>query len=146
MIGPVQEKETNERVNAIKNILSKPVVASALLSTALLHLEGNVISNAPKKEAANTTSIKQNKMLKIAFVDNAFNALAPKISVIANPKVTYITTIEAPYVQASRMPFFLSLVRFKKKLTVIGMIGQTHGVNKAKSPPMRPVKKIYIHE
>ena len=77
IIGPVQEKDTNESVNAIRKILSNPVVDSALLSTALLHFEGNVISNAPKK-----------RILKIALVDKAFNALAPKINVIAKPNAT----------------------------------------------------------
>ena len=41
---------------------------------------------------------------------------------------------------------FLSLLRFRKKLTVIGIIGHTHGVNKASNPPMNPAKKIYIQE
>ena len=54
----------------------------------------------------------------------------------------YCTTIEAPYVHASRIPFFLSLLRFKKKLTVMGMIGQTQGVNKASNPPINPAKKM----
>ena len=61
---------------------------SALLSTALLHLDGRVISNAPKKEAANTISIKQKNMLKIAFVESAFKALAPNIKVMARPNNT----------------------------------------------------------
>ena len=87
MIGPVQEKETSDRVNAIRKMLSNPVVCSALLSTALLHLEGRVISNAPKKDAANTISIRQNRILKIALVDRALSALAPKIRVIASPNV-----------------------------------------------------------
>ena len=39
-------------------------------------------------------------------------------------------------------PFRLSLVRFRKKLTVIGIIGHTQGVNKASSPPTNPAKKI----
>ena len=88
IIGPVQEKETSDSVKAIRKILNKPLVCSALLSTALLHFEGRVSSNAPKKEAANTISIKQKNMLKIAFVESAFKALAPKINVMANPKVT----------------------------------------------------------
>ena len=88
IIGPVQEKDTSESVNAIRKILSKPLVASALLSTALLHLEGSVSSKAPKKEAANTTSIRQKRILNTAFVESAFNALAPKINVMAKPKVT----------------------------------------------------------
>ena len=88
MIGPVQENDTNDKVNAIRKILSRPVVASALLSTALLHLDGRVISNAPKKEAAKITSIRKNRILKMALVDNAFSALAPNISVIASPSAT----------------------------------------------------------
>ena len=32
--------------------------------------------------------------------------------------------------------------RFRKKLTVIGMMGQTHGVNNAINPPANPAKKI----
>ena len=80
--------------------------------------------------------------MKTAFVDNEFRALAPKIPVTNNPKPTYITTIDAPYVQASRMPFFLSLLRFRKKLTVIGIIGHTQGVNNASNPPINPVTKI----
>ena len=88
IIGPVQEKDTRDNVNAIKKILNRPLVASALLSTALLHLEGKVSSNAPKKEAAKTTSIRKKRILNTAFVDKAFNALAPNIKVIANPSVT----------------------------------------------------------
>ena len=88
MIGPVHENETKDRVNAIRKILNKPLVCSALLSTALLHFEGRVSSNAPKKEAANTISIKQKNMLKIAFVESAFKALAPNIKVMARPNNT----------------------------------------------------------
>src|SRR5699024_8529381 len=88
IIGPVQEKDTSESVNAIKKILNNPVVDSALLSTALLHFEGKVISNAPKNDAAKTTSIRKKRILKTALVDKAFNALAPKINVIVNPNTT----------------------------------------------------------
>ena len=88
IIGPVQENDTNDKVNAIRKMLSNPVVASALLSTALLHFEGNVISNAPKNEAANTTNIKKKKMLNMALVDNALSALAPNIRVMARPNAT----------------------------------------------------------
>ena len=88
IIGPVQEKETKARVKAIRKMLNKPVVDSALLSTALLHEEGSVISNAPKKLAANTNSIRKKKILKTALVDKAFKALAPNIPVITKPKST----------------------------------------------------------
>jgi hypothetical protein len=88
MIGPVQENDTNERVNAIKKMLSKPVVFSALLSTAAPQEEGREISKPPKKLAANTTSIKKNRMLNTAFVERSFKALAPKIEVMIRPRAT----------------------------------------------------------
>ena len=88
MIGPVQEKETKDKVNAIRNMLNKPVVLLALLSTALLHDDGRVISNPPKKDAPNTTNIKKKKILNIALVDKALRALAPKSKVTNKPKAT----------------------------------------------------------
>ena len=87
-MGPVQEKLTNASVNAIRKILISPVVCSALLSTAVVQLEGRVISNAPKNEMANTTNIRKKKILKMALVERAFSALAPKRSVTAKPKAT----------------------------------------------------------
>ena len=96
MMGPVHEKDTSERVNAIRKMLSSPLVASALLSTALLHLDGKVISKAPKKEAAKTTSIRKKNRLNTALVERAFSALAPHIRVITSPNATYITTMDAP--------------------------------------------------
>lgn len=88
MIGPVHEKLTNESVKAIKKMLKKPVVASALLSTARVHLEGNVISKPPKKLAPKTTSIKKNKMLNTAFVERSLSALGPQMLVTMRPKPT----------------------------------------------------------
>ena len=35
-----------------------------------------------------------------------------------------------------------SLARFRKKLTVIGIIGHTQGVSKAMKPPTIPIRKI----
>ncbi len=87
-MGPVQEKETNDKVNAIRKMLSRPLVASALLSTAVLHREGKVISNAPKKEASNSTSIWEMRMLNTALVECAFFSQATKKSVMAKPSVT----------------------------------------------------------
>ncbi len=96
MIGPVQENETRAKVNAIRNMLRSPLVFSALLSTALLHFDGNVISKAPKNDIAKTINIRKKNILNMALVESAFSALAPKISVTASPKVTYITTIDTP--------------------------------------------------
>ncbi|MDA6254631.1 hypothetical protein OSK51_28340, partial [Escherichia coli] len=81
----VQEKETNTNVNDMKKILIMPVVESAFVSSLFVQEEGNTISNAPKKEMAKTTNNKKNMILKIAFVDRSFSALAPNIPVISNP-------------------------------------------------------------
>ena len=79
-------------------------------------------------------------------MDNALSELASESPVISKPSVRYITTMDIPYVIASRNPLVLSFVRFRKKLTVIGMIGHTHGVNRAISPPSNPITKIYHRE
>ncbi len=44
---------------------------------------------------------------------------------------------------ASRTPFPFSPDRWRKKLTVIGMIGQTHGVKSAMIPPRSPMRNMY---
>ena len=69
-------------------MLSSPLVFSDFWSILLLHDEGSVISNAPKNDAANTTSSRQKKMLNTALVDSALSALAPKISVTTRPSST----------------------------------------------------------
>ncbi len=44
---------------------------------------------------------------------------------------------------ASRTPrFLLSLERLRKKLTVIGMIGQMQGMTNANKPPTIPIRKM----
>jgi hypothetical protein len=96
MIGPVHENDTKARVNAIRNMLSNPVVLSDFASTLVCHDEGKVISNAPKNEAANTTNNRQKKILNIALVAKALSALAPKNNVTAKPSNTYITTMLSP--------------------------------------------------
>ena len=88
MMGPVHENDTNESVKAIRKMLSRPVVFSALLSTAAPQDEGSVISKPPKKLAANTTNIKKKRMLKMALVERSFKALAPKMVVMIRPKAT----------------------------------------------------------
>ena len=88
MMGPVQLKLTRLRVKAMRKMLSSPVVLLALLSTALPQLEGSVSSKPPRKEAAKTTSMRQKKMLKTAFVEREFRALAPKARVTNRPSRT----------------------------------------------------------
>ena len=96
MIGPVQENDTRVRVNAMRKMLSRPLVFSDFWSILLLQEDGSVISNAPKNEAAKTTSRRQKKMLNRALVERALSALAPKSMVTTRPNTTYITTMEMP--------------------------------------------------
>ena len=45
------------------------------------------------------------------------------------------------------IPFRLSvLARFKKKLTVMGMIGHMQGIQTANRPPTNPINRIYNKE
>ena len=116
IIGPVQENDTNANVNAMKKMLINPVVFPAFESIALVHLLGNVISNAPKNEMAKNTRSKKKKILKMAFVDISFNLLGPNAIVINKPKSRYITTIDKPYTAAWLIAFLRLLFFFKKKL------------------------------
>src|SRR5574344_889463 len=88
MIGPVQEKLTNDNVNAIRKILSIPVALSDFESTLFIHEEGSVSSKAPRKEMPKTTNNRKKKMLNTAFVAMAFKAFAPKASVTTSPRET----------------------------------------------------------
>ncbi|CUQ61752.1 Uncharacterised protein [Segatella copri] len=107
------------------------MVLEALLSTAFPQLSGNLISNQPKNEKAKTASRRKRMMLNTALVLSAFRVLGPAMAVTARPKI------------ASRIPFFLSfLARFRKKLTVIGIIGQMQGMTSASRPPTKPMKKM----
>ena len=86
-IGPVHEKDTIARANAINKIPTIPPL-SAWLSTLFAHELGNIISNAPKNEEAKTTNNTKKIILNHTLVDNAFNAPAPKIQVTKKPKIT----------------------------------------------------------
>ena len=82
MTGAVHEKLTNERVNAMRNIDSKPVVDDALLSIAFPHDDGRRSSNHPKKLNANTTNNRKKNMLNGAFVAKSLSFCGPKMAVI----------------------------------------------------------------
>ena len=86
-IGPVQEKETNARANAMKKIPIKPPLSEAL-SALFNHEFGNIISKAPKNEIAKTTKSKKKIRLNQTLVDNALSADGPKIVVTIVPKIT----------------------------------------------------------
>ena len=61
-MGPVQENDTSTSVSARKNMPPRPPL-SEFLSEELTHLEGSVISKAPKKEAAKTMKMVKNRRL-----------------------------------------------------------------------------------
>ena len=88
IIGPVQEKETSERVKAMKKILTIPEAESAFSSILFVQEAGSTSSNAPKKEIAKKTSRRKKAILKYAFVARSFNALAPKAAETARPRAT----------------------------------------------------------
>ncbi len=146
IIGPVHENDTSTSVKAMKNMLIKPVVRSALLSTPLLHFEGSFMSNAPKNEIANTSNNRKNARLNTAFVARSLSLLAPNIIVMARPSPRYMTMMPPPYMRASRIDLALLLFFFRKKLTVNGIIGHTHGVSRATRPPTNPQMKMYHHD
>ena len=94
-IGPVQEKETNTVVRAIKNAPKSPPF-SLSLSDLVTHLLGIVISNNPKKERANTIKITKNRTLGIQCVEMIYIASFPNIKVSNKPKTAKIKTMESP--------------------------------------------------
>src|SRR5690606_16764335 len=141
MIGPVQEKDTNAKLNAMKNNPNNPPLsdcASILLTKEL----GSVSSKAPKKEAAKTTNIKKNRKLNMPFVERAFRASEPKAMVMSIPSATYMTMIKSPYKSACDIPFAREPPFLVKKLTVSGTIGKMQGIMKAANPPSNPAMKI----
>ena len=86
-MGPVHENDTMVRVSAMKNMPPIPATDD-LRSAPVLQPEGSVISNRPKNESANATSMMKNMMFTMALVESAFRALAPNISVMASPNAT----------------------------------------------------------
>ncbi len=96
MMGPVHEKLTRVRVNAMKNMLSRPVVLSAVASILLAHFEGSFMSNAPKKLMANIMRRMKNIMLQVALVARSLSFAGPHIAVTSMPRATYMTIIDRP--------------------------------------------------
>ena len=88
MMGPVHEKLTRLSVKAMRKMLSRPLVASDFLSTALVQRLGKDISKPPRKLAPKKTSRRKKKMLNTALVLSAFNWLAPKNTVTSSPRST----------------------------------------------------------
>ena len=87
MMGPVHENDTSASVNAMKKMLSRPVVVSAFESMELDHFDGRVMSKPPRNEMPNTTSRAKNARLNHALVASSLSFDGPKISVMAMPRV-----------------------------------------------------------
>ena len=87
MIGPVHEKETNAKVNAMKKIPTSPPL-SDLLSAEFTHLLGIRISNAPRNEKEKTMNTKKKILFIQTLVDNSLSPVGPIIAVIINPNDT----------------------------------------------------------
>ena len=96
MMGPVHENETSTSVKAMKKMLRMPLERSALPSVAVLHLLGSLMSKAPKKEMAKSTSRAKKMRLKTALVAMSLSLPAPKMSVMAMPRPRKMTMMEKP--------------------------------------------------
>ena len=87
MIGPVHEKDTRDRVKAIKKIPISPPLSLAESALLIIQL-GSVISNAPKKEIAKMTKMIKKERLKNALLDRSLSASDPNVIVTSNPSAT----------------------------------------------------------
>ena len=85
--GPVQEKETNTSVKAIKNTPMNPPL-SDFASTVFTKFDGNTISNAPKNEIPNKINIVKKSIFGIQCVLKKFAKLAPAKKANSVPKNT----------------------------------------------------------
>ena len=92
IIGPVQLKDTNARVNAMKKMPTKPPLFEAS-SALFVQLEGNVISKYPKKETAKTRKRIPKPIFTHGSVESLFKASEPKMVVMSKPIETYKTMI-----------------------------------------------------
>ena len=93
--GPVQEKETNTNVKAIKNTPRYPP-CSDFLSIDVIRLEGIVNSKNPIKEIPNRTKRTKNRIFGIHAVANSLAVCGPTKTESITPKKVNIKTIDAP--------------------------------------------------
>ena len=140
-MGPVQEKETSTSVRARKNIPPSPPL-SEFLSAELVHLEGRVISNAPRNDAAKTMNMTKNRRFGSQCVASQ---LKMSLVTVAPPRMrvrpmmmdigtVYSKTMNSPYIAARKRPRDLFSDPLRKNDTVIGTMGNTHGVSSEASP------------
>ena len=86
-IGPVHENDTSTSVSAMKKMPARPPF-SEFLSLLLTSDDGSTISNAPKKDAANTMNTMKNIRLGSQWVASQLNMSAvtasPPTSLVIN--------------------------------------------------------------
>ena len=135
----MQEKDTIAKVMAIKKM--PPILPSPLFESALFAMPlGKEISKNPKNEILK----KMNIIKKIIFNHGLVDILL-KISGCTLPTTwngtlakTYTNKMLNPYNSPFTIPCFLVFDLFVKKETVTGIMGNTHGVMSAISPPKNP--------
>ena len=114
IMGPVQEKDTSTRVNAMKKMPTIPPALPAFASAAFVHFEGSLISKAPKKLIAKNTSIAKKMRLNTAPVAISFSFPGPKISVSTRPSTRKMSRMLPAYVAASPMALRRLRLRLRK--------------------------------
>lgn len=141
----VHENETKTKVSAIKKIPENELVL-AFESILLVHVDGNVISKAPKNEMPKTINKTKTNKLKAALLDIWYKVSFPKRMVNNIPSMVNMATMEKEYKVAFLMPVARELLLLIKKLTVTGNIAYKHGCKTAIKPHLRPSKKVVIKD
>ena len=99
--GPVQEKETSTRVNAIKNTPIRPP-SWDFLSKDVIIFEGMVSSKNPIRESPKRTNSKKKIKFGIQDVASSFADCGPIIKDKKTPRKVKINIIERPKKTASK--------------------------------------------
>ena len=140
-MGPVQLKLTSTSVSARKNTPRRPF--RLLPSSAfVVQDDGNVISNAPKKDAAKIMNITKKRMLGSQCVASQLKMSAVTVAppsahvrpIIMHIGTVYNRTMKMPYISALNLPAAGESDCFRKNDTVIGTIGNTQGVSNIRNP------------
>ena len=140
IMGPVHENDTSTVVKAMKNGAIRPPL-SAWASEALTHFSGILISNSPKKESEKMKKITKKIRFGMPWVPIKLSESGPNTSESRAPITAKMNTIENPKAHAWRRLLRLFSLLCMKKLTVIGIIGKTHGVNIVTMPASSAPKK-----
>ena len=104
--------------------------------------EGSTISNAPKKEAAKTMNTRKKMRFGSQCVASQLKMSAVTVSpprrrvrpMMTQMGTVYSRTMNRPYMKALKRPWCTFSEPFRKKETVIGIIGNTQGVRSIAKP------------